>query len=119
MAVLSHFSGRYFVPHAVTHKFLYHRQDAYLFDEQILHCWCRRRLSLAIARLEHISLYQTLADYRSLIFCFLYKQVATKRLWAGSLKLSQDREHLAQLGIAATVVQRAYKVGKRGGHGRD
>ncbi|CAN0027127.1 unnamed protein product [Ectocarpus fasciculatus] len=36
--------------------------------------------------------------------------VATKRLWAGSLKLLQDREHLAQLGIAATVVQRAYKA---------
>ncbi|CBN76962.1 hypothetical protein Esi_0024_0114 [Ectocarpus siliculosus] len=36
--------------------------------------------------------------------------VATKRLWAGSLKLSQDREHLVHLGIAATVVQRAYKA---------
>ncbi|CAM9976535.1 unnamed protein product, partial [Ectocarpus sp. 12 AP-2014] len=36
--------------------------------------------------------------------------VATKRLWAGSLKLSQDREHVAHLGIAATVVQRAYKA---------
>lgn len=90
-----------------------------MFEEKILHCWCPRRLSLAIASLEHVSQNQTLANYRSpLISCFLSEQVATKRLWAGSLKLLQDREHLAQLGIAATVVQRAYKVGKRGEESR-